>query len=437
MPAGLFWVACRFRSRSSRGPCRTAPTIHGVQNAPDSPTSYSPSKRTSTAGKRRWAKVKTLLSWFDNKGRGKLVVQRIKEALKEAGLFTHPEFTPPRTVHDYIEFKSLPETVDGPAAESTDSRSSGDDTKPDDEGQSGSAEESDGRDRPSWEGTGSKFCIGMLEAANRPDKIVTITRDKTVEEAATLMLMHRYSQLQVTQNMRRIDGMISWRSMGRVRASGDACEHVRDCLESVRILDQDAPFFEAVDTITEREVVLVRGKDRTITGIVTTSDLSRDYHQKAAPFLLLGEVEDRIRILISRNLSDEEIKKAKDPGDDTREIEDAADLTYGEYVRLLESRENWQKLRLGIDRKLFAGLLNDVREVRNDVMHFRPTRRSPRTWTRCGCCAVCWSRSFNERRRQGRSPRLLGLNSRQPGLGKGGRSPRLTAETSTTGESGS
>ena len=114
---------------------------------------------------------------------------------------------------------------------------------------------------------GSKFCIGMLDAANRPDKILTIARDKTVEEAATLMIMHRYSQLPVTQNMRRIDGMISWRSMGRVRASGDACEHVRDCLEPVRILDQDAPFFEAVDTITEREVVLVRGKDRTITGI--------------------------------------------------------------------------------------------------------------------------------------------------------------------------
>lgn len=86
--------------------------------------------------------------------------------------------------------------------------------------------------------------------------------------------------------------------MGRARASGEPCEFVRDCLESVRILGQDAPFFEAVDTITEREVVLVRGKDRTITGIVTTADLSREYHQKAEPFLLLEEVEDRIRILI-------------------------------------------------------------------------------------------------------------------------------------------
>ena len=110
---------------------------------------------------------------------------------------------------------------------------------------------------------------------------------------------------------------------------------------------------------------------------MTTSDLSREYHKKASPFLLLEEVEDRIRLLISRNLATAEIKKAKDPGDDTREIEDTADLTFGEYVRLLESRENWQKLRLGIDRKLFVGLLNDVREVRNDVMHFRPDSSEP------------------------------------------------------------
>ena len=30
------------------------------------------------AGKRRWAKVKTLLSWFGQKGRGKHVVETIK-----------------------------------------------------------------------------------------------------------------------------------------------------------------------------------------------------------------------------------------------------------------------------------------------------------------------------------------------------------------------
>ena len=326
-------------------------------------------------GKRRWAKVKTLLSWFGKKGRGKHVVQTIQEALNETRLFTDPEYTS-GSLHNYLEFKAVAKTGDSPVGQPTGSSEGGDETKSDDERQTESDDRGDGRDRRSSESMGSKFCIGMLEAANRPNEVLTITRDRTVEEATTVMMTHRYSQLPVTQDMRRIDGMISWRSMGWARARGDACEFVRDCLEPVRILDQDAPFFEAVDTITEQEVVLVRGRDRTITGIVTTSDLSREYHQRASPFLLLGEVEDRIRILIDRNLS-AEIKQAKDPGDGAREIEDASDLTFGEYVRLLESRENWKKLRLGIDRKRFIELLSDVREVRNDVMHFRPDSSEP------------------------------------------------------------
>ena len=341
---------------------------------PQVPSQLQAVKRDLEGGKRRWAMVKTLLSWFGRKGRGKIVRQNIHQALKETGLFTHPEFTF-GSVHDYIEFKRVEEAGDGPVEESTDTEG-GDDTSSDDEGGAESDGGTDATDHRSSGPTGSKFCIGMLGAANRPNEVLTITRDKTVEEATTMMMTHRYSQLPVTQDMRRIDGMISWRSIGRTRASGDACEFVRDCLESVRILHQDAPFFEAVDTITEQEVVLVRGRDRKITGIVTTSDLSREYNQKAAPFLLLGEVEDRIRILIDRNLSDE-IKDAKNPGDSNREIEEASDLTFGEYVRLLESRENWKKLRLGIDRKLFIELLGDVREVRNDIMHFRPDSSEP------------------------------------------------------------
>lgn len=335
-------------------------------------------RRDIEEGKRRWAKVKTLLSWFGKKGRGKSVVEDIGEALRETRILTEPEFTS-GGVHDYIEFKTVPETDDSRSGQSTGSGESEDQSKSDDQGRNEPNLEDNGRDDRSSEPIGSKFCIGMLGAANRPKQVMTIKRDQTVEEATTTMMMGRFSQLPVTQNMRDIDGMISWRSVGEARVRGGACEFVRDCLEAepVSILAQDAPFFEAVKTINEKEVVLVRGIDRTITGIVTTADLSREYHQKAEPYLLLGEVEDRIRTLIDRGLSSEEVKQAKDPGDGTREIEDASDLTFGEYDRLLQIPENWKKLALGIDRKMFIALLADVREVRNDVMHFRPDSTEP------------------------------------------------------------
>ena len=58
------------------------------------------------SGKRRWAKVKTLLSWFDQKGRGKIVVETIREALREVRLDTEPDFVS-GSVHNYVEFKRL------------------------------------------------------------------------------------------------------------------------------------------------------------------------------------------------------------------------------------------------------------------------------------------------------------------------------------------
>lgn len=333
-------------------------------------------QRDIKAGKRRWVKVKTLLAWFRQKGRGKYVVQTIQEALDEVRLVTDPAFTS-GGVHDYIEFRASTEPRGSSRTRSTSAGDSDAETKPGGEGREKSRKGSPGTTRRSSEAVGSKFCIGMFEAANRPDEVLTIARDQTVEEATTMMLTRNYSQLPVTQNKRDIDGMISWRSIGRARVKGATCRFVRDCLEEIYVLDQDAPFFKAVDAITEREVVLVLGRDRTITGIVTTADLSREYNRKAAPFLLLGEVEDRLRVLISNNLSIEEIKRARDPADDARKIEDASDLTFGEYVKLLESPENWEKLRLSIDRKLFVELLNEVREVRNDVMHFRPDSTEP------------------------------------------------------------
>ena len=54
-----------------------------------------------------------------------------------------------------------------------------------------------------------------------------------------------------------------------------------------------------------------------------------------------------------------------------------ADLTLGEYVRLLENASPWSKLKLFVDRREFIDRLNRVREIRNDIMHFDPQGIDP------------------------------------------------------------
>ena len=54
-----------------------------------------------------------------------------------------------------------------------------------------------------------------------------------------------------------------------------------------------------------------------------------------------------------------------------------ADLTFGEYIRLLEDPKKWEKIRLGVDRKVFVEELQRVLKIRNDVMHFDPDGLPP------------------------------------------------------------
>jgi hypothetical protein len=45
-------------------------------------------------------------------------------------------------------------------------------------------------------------------------------------------------------------------------------------------------------------------------------------------------------------------------------------MTFGEYKSLLEKEGSWPKLGIGIDSKWFVKYLDEVREMRNEVMHF-------------------------------------------------------------------
>lgn len=321
------------------------------------------------AGKRRWAKVKTLLSWFGKRGRGKHVVQAIRGALTKVQLRTEPDFNSVGSVHTYIEFKSA---VDESGNSTKDSV--GKDT-PTSAGQSAkvgqAASEDDGHpDNQSSNVTGSAFCIGMLPAANRPDDVVTITKNHTVNEAITLMIKNDYSQLPVAQNRATKGYMISWRSIGKARTRNQDCEFVRDCMEKVRTINQDAPLLDAVDRIVRNEVVVVLRHGK-ITGLVTTTDLSEQYHEYAEPFLLLEEIEERIRQILDEKLTIDDLRDAKHGDGDEREIDDASSLTFGEYVRLLQLPDSWEKLDVSIDQKMFVKLLDEVRVIRNEVMHFR------------------------------------------------------------------
>lgn len=300
--------------------------------------------------------VRTILSWFGQQRRGRWVVSRIRSALRELDLTTFPDFET-AYVDGVVELRSTREAGGDRGAH-----------PPVGEGEEDEGDRSDGRGDPVAR-------IRMLAAANR--RPVCVTRDARVRDAVTEMMMNDFSQLPVMPNEREVNGMISWKSIGQQASLGRRCEFVRECMEPAETIPADMPLLTAIPLIVEHEVVLIRETDKTISGLVTTSDVSQQFQELAEPFLLVGEIENHIRSLIDGKFTPDELKEAADPGDAERQIEGVEDLTFGEYTRLLENPDSWARAGIELDRARVIKRLHRTREIRNDVMHFSPDGISP------------------------------------------------------------
>lgn len=300
--------------------------------------------------------VRNFLKWFGAQRRGYYVVKDIRAALRKLQLTTDPDFESawidePIAI---IDRKGTPaggiQAVTTPIV--------------------GNAPASPAGDGVLTVANDPAYRIGKLDAANRTP--ISVQRTAPLMEAITLMLAHDYSQLPVMQGLRDVKGMISWRSIGKTLHFGIRVDSVGDCMEPHYEISSEASLFAAIPTIVQHEYVLVRDREKRITGIVTTADLSLQFRTLAEPFLLLGEAENHIRAMLDRCFTQTVLAKARTPGDTGRTINSASDLNFGEYRRLLEDPENWAKLKLNLDRAKFVELLEKVRQIRNDVMHFDP-----------------------------------------------------------------
>jgi CBS domain-containing protein len=276
--------------------------------------------------------VRTILSWFYASRRGYNVVKRIRSVFKEFNLTTTPNFEI-AYIDELVQF-ARPDAASQPS-----------DPDP-------------------------IFRIGRLGSANR--KPISVKPDVPLATATTLMLTHDYSQLPVMTTDRDVKGVISWRTIGSRLSLDCGGTVVSDFMEESHVIPIGTSLFDAINSVSEHGHVLVQAVDRTICGIVTAADLTIQFRNLAEPFLLIGEIENHIRKLIHGKFTAEELQEIRNPNDPDRVVECVADLTFGEYLRLIENEDRWAKLGVQIDRVEFTKRLDQIRVIRNDVMHFDP-----------------------------------------------------------------
>lgn len=282
--------------------------------------------------------VREFLAKFDYARRGYRVVREIRHRLEKHHLRTTPDFQF-HNIHSSISI----ELDDNLEAE-------------DDEAESVSP----------------TVRVDSLAAAHNPP--VQVAPNDTVLRAITLMRIRGFSQLPVMTTITQVKGVISWRSIGKAYVDGCSPRNVQDCMEEPHEVATSASLTDATREIWKHDYILVRGKDRKITGIVTAADLALQFEELALPFLLIGEIEQHLRNLVRGKFTVEEFAQA---ARGEKEIRGPIDLTFGDYCRLLGHEESWKKLDVNIDRKEFIKHLEEVRIIRNDVMHFSPDGIEP------------------------------------------------------------
>lgn len=318
-------------------------------------TRLKKARESAEAGSPFVLSVQELLGWWGATVRG-LVNEQIEAELANHSLTTSPEFDKvplTATVHlvkateedtEEISLTGLPETVIVPA---------------------GAPEDLESRE------TG--LTVGTLPSAL--GGVVSVKPTATFEEVITLMVLHDFSQLPVLAGPHNLRGSVSWKSIARARHA-DPGAHLSQAIVDAREVRYDHDLIDVLPTLTEHDFVLVRDQRNAVAGIVTAADVAQAYGDLAGHFLLIGEMDRRLRQIIAGAFTLPEVTTLCDPK--AERITSFGDMTVGDYQRVLENPELWEQLGWPLDRKVFIARLEEIRRIRNNVMHFNSSDPLPK-----------------------------------------------------------
>ncbi|MDX2936498.1 CBS domain-containing protein [Streptomyces ipomoeae] len=212
------------------------------------------------------------------------------------------------------------------------------------------------------------YRVSNLDSANRMPESVRV--GDSLHTAMTIMVLRGYSQLPVLDADGRLRGVVSWESIGRARMADPGAD-----LQAATVRGQEADrsddLLDWIGTIQQSGYVLVRDHDHKICGLITAADLTVQFGTRVRPFVLVEEIEQRLRRVVDRCIPLDRIRAVVPRGRAAR-VNSAANLTFGAYGHLLRVPENWAALGWSIDQQYFLTALEDCRNFRNSLMHFSP-----------------------------------------------------------------
>ncbi|GGO85365.1 hypothetical protein GCM10012280_18970 [Wenjunlia tyrosinilytica] len=333
----------------------------GTDTVEERQTSLAPSARharlktvreQAEKGEPQSLSVQELLGWWGATGRGP-VNDQIEAELANHSLVTAPGF-------DKVPLDSTIELVKAPDGFSGEELVAG-------------AQAFTAPTANEGESHETGLTVGTLPSAL--GGVTSVKPTATLEEVITLMTLHDFSQLPVLAGPHHLRGAVTWKSIARTRHV-DPNASLSQVIVDARDVRYDHDLIDILPLLAELDFVLVKDQHNAIAGIVTAADVAQAYGDLASHFLLIGEMDRRLRQIIAETFALPEVTALCDPTGER--VTSFGDMTVGDYLRVFENPERWNQLGWRLDRKVFIGRLEEIRRIRNNVMHFNSSDPLPR-----------------------------------------------------------
>jgi hypothetical protein len=205
-------------------------------------------------------------------------------------------------------------------------------------------------------------------------------------EAIKLMLEKRFSQLPVIENG-EVLGVFSLWSLTQhlVLSPGIKVDTLLKDMEVGELMEQ-LPKVTVKDSVhsilglLERHDAVLVDSPHGLQAVATSSDVLRYFYKVARPYILLQEIELALRNLIELCAPEEKLKQCIDralaKSYEARKWSvptNLKEMSFEDYRAIIICSANWPVFEglLGHNRDLVSAKLERLREIRNEVFHFR------------------------------------------------------------------
>lgn len=215
--------------------------------------------------------------------------------------------------------------------------------------------------------------------------VVSVSADTLAGEALKLMQKHNFSQLPVLEG-NSVLGLFSYRAFALEVANSHDPKVNPTSLPVEEFLEHDKPqyarlsdeFRGLISILDKKDSVVVSGPENLL-GILTPMDVLCYFYDVASAYVLIEEIEVTLRALIDTCIPDDNIfcfciSNALSAKYGDRVVpERLEEMTFDDYIALLRDGRNWQYFTtvFGECRVRTKTKLEPIRDLRNDVFHFR------------------------------------------------------------------